>query len=138
MTTPVTYRSFWSAVLVGLGAPVNRGNLRCFGVVTLIEGRNDYWNPMNWTLPETFPAFNDVGVRMYPNSKVGIMQTRTQLLVNSRWQPFVQVMREGPRTRLPGLKALADIYAQWGSYPKFLAVSVLQAAAVLDEVMVGP
>lgn len=132
---PVTYGQFFTDVCQDLGAPDSRANLRAFGVIAIIEGFNGYWNPMNWTLPETFPALNDIGVRIYPNYTVGVRWTAKNLLDNSRWAPLVDALRAGHRTRLPVLKVVAGIYAQWGSFPKFLLVSTTQAAARLAMVM---
>jgi hypothetical protein len=131
-----TYNDFVNDLLVALTAPITTANRRALGAIFITEGRNRYWNPLNWTLPEKYPAYNSTGVREYPSYLVGVQETAYELLHNSRWAPLVSALRSSKTgaTRWAALNAVTKIYASWGSHPNF-NWPIEQIDARLAEVM---
>lgn len=131
-----TYRQFFNDVLVHLGAPESAGNLDALATVTIIEGTNDRFNPLNSVVPYgNSTEFNSVGVQDYKSFDNGVLGT-VKLLEGSPWTHVLAELKADAGTHAV-LTAFANEYATWGSHPDFFGVNVTEAANLLNETMPG-
>ena len=137
MSNP-TYRQFFEQVLKELNIKNNAPARRALAIVSIAEGMNSYWNPMNWVLPDNqgFPNWNSVGVKMYPDWKTGAHWTAYNLANNSRWATFVKLLGTST-TREPILVEMEKIYESWGAHLNLQQFTTQQAIDRLAMVMPG-
>lgn len=85
-------------VLQAIGAPVTPANRKFLRSWQRWEGGGSaneaHFNPLNTTTGSAYPAINSVGVRAFPNAKVGTQATAKTLL-NGRYPNIVQGLRGG-------------------------------------------
>lgn len=145
-----TYDQFYRAVLTEMGVklPPYKDGLaarRTLAAVSIWEGANTYWNPLNDTVP--FPGsrrVNSAGVQAYPSRPVGVRATAALLLQSNTWAIRAAISCS-PYRRLI-LAQFADFYGSWSSkaganaawFTKFDSITPSRADAWLAAPMTGP
>lgn len=130
-SVPVTYQQFFTDVLNGMGLPVTTANLRALARVSIIEGPNDRYNPLNSVVAVPgATSFNSVGVKDYGNYQSGVSGT-IKLLTGSPWKSVVSALRQG-NSEGGVINAFAQTYAGWGSHPNFSNASDSRADELLS------
>lgn len=129
---PATYQDFFTDVLTRLGYPVTQANLRALATVTVIEGPNDRYNPLNSVVPYgASTSFNSVGVQDYGTYDAGVGGT-VALLQGTTWTGVDSALQAGT-SESAVVNAFANAYASWGSHPAFGSVGVSRADSQLTQ-----
>lgn len=123
-----TYRQFFTDVLAELGIPATDANLNALASVSILEGLNNRYNPLNSVVPMgTSTPFNSVGVQDYKNYNQGVAGT-VKLLQGSHWSNVVSTLRTGNDAQIRS--AFKQAYT-WDPNVQFNA-SESQTRALLD------
>lgn len=109
-------RGWKTAVLRGIGAPVNQNNLALLRAWQQAEGggtaNNANFNPLNTTQPARGAgSINSVGVRSYRSAQQGIQAT-VQTLLNGHYTNVIHALRSGAA---PSVTAQAIADSPWGT-----------------------
>lgn len=108
-----TYQEFFTDVLNGLGIQPSQGALDALAAVSIFEGANDRYNPLNSVVKSgDSTAFNDVGVQDYKSYSNGVAGT-ISLLQGDRWGSVRSALSSGSFAGVIG--AFASTYKTWGS-----------------------
>ena len=111
-----TYKEFYTEVFNELDIPVNGHTLNAFAIVSILEGINSYWNPLNSVIKVTgskdLPG-NSAKVQMYADFKMGVAGT-VALLKQPRWQ-WVVLDSQFAGNRNQILHEFDVQYQSWGS-----------------------
>lgn len=135
-----TYDNFFRDVLLDAGIkPFGQGGAahRALAVVSVVEGVNEYWNPLNITHPVGSGGdWNTAHVQMYGSYAEGVRATAIYLGGDRlRW------IREGlafSTARSLMLRQWEIYYATWGSHPDFYGITTARANYRLAQIMQGP
>lgn len=137
MTNP-TYDQFFGRVLDGLGIEKSLPARRALAVVSIAEGVNTYWNPLNSviTVPgsRVLPG-NSAQVQMYANPDMGVTGTLA-LLNGPRWQWVLEAMKVATSRDLI-LHEFDTVYRSWGSTIDWWHWSWQQGQERMDKLMSG-
>jgi hypothetical protein len=115
-----SYRSFFSDVLSELGYPVTEANMEALAAVSILEGANNRYNPLNSVVPNgNSTSFNDVGVQDYKSYANGVAGT-VALLRGSAWAGVDSALRNGS-SKQGVLGAFQNVYQGWDPGVQFNA-----------------
>lgn len=119
----ISYADFFAQVLAGLGihGPTAVKAQSGLADVVVEEGTNSYFNPFNIEYHAGDPntaykgthAINSVGVQAYASAQQGIDATVAFLQDNSNWQPLINALKTGDKSRIDN--AFQGIYT-WGNH----------------------
>jgi hypothetical protein len=136
-----TYDQFFTAVLAKMGVtPFSAGTAakRALATVSIFEGQNDYWNPLNITHPlGSGGAFNSAGVQKYGSFQEGVNATAA-FLSGTTWVKWVKYgLAYSTATDLI-LRQFEVGYNSWGSHPDFYSIDTARRDARRAAIMRGP
>ena len=131
-----TYQDFFTEMLTTVRLPVNTHTLDAFGIVSILEGVNNYWNPLNSVIPvpgsRSLPG-NTANVQMYTSERMGI-EGSVALLHQPRWSwVLMACLYAGDRALI--LHEFDVQYQTWGSRLPWFAHSTAEAKARLAMTM---
>lgn len=130
-----SYKAFFDDVLTQTGLPVTTANEMALAKVTLIEGVNTRFNPVNSVVPTgTSTSFNSVGVQDYKNYQQGVEGT-VKLLQGDPFNGIRAAMKQNNQQAV--LTAFSDLYSTWGSDPNFNGINSANATKLLNQTMKG-
>jgi hypothetical protein len=115
-----SYESFFSDVLSEMGYPVTPANLQALAAVSILEGANSRYNPLNSVVPHgNSTSFNNVGVQDYKSYANGVAGT-VALLKDGAWSGVDNALRNGS-SKGGVLSAFQNVYQGWDAGVQFNA-----------------
>jgi hypothetical protein len=137
-----TYDDFFHDVLKGLDITPIPGTVgtaarRALAVVSIIEGANTRWNPLNITRPPGSGGdYNSAHVQIYGSYGEGVGATVTYFRDDRlKW---IRMALAYSTVRSLMLRQYELYYAGWKSFPDFQSITTERADQRLAMVMKGP